>query len=61
MQLCQSVFRVDAALKDGRCTAANLHARPVLALSEGSSPLHDKLRQYVRAQVDRCEQMQATP
>jgi len=54
MALCQRVFRIDAALKDGRCAAARLQARPVLALPAGQSPLRDRLRAYAEARVATC-------
>mgnify|MGYP004247014303 FL=1 len=53
--LCQRVFRVDAAIDDGQCTAARVQARPILALPEGENPLHDKMRDYTLARLQPCE------
>lgn len=52
--LCQRVFRVDAAIDEGRCQAAQVQARPVLALPEGQSPLRDRLRSYTTARLEPC-------
>lgn len=52
--LCQRVFRVDAAIDEGRCQAAEVQARPVLALPEGTSPLRDRLRTYTEARLAPC-------
>lgn len=52
--LCQRVFRMEAALQDGRCSAAESMARPVLALPEGDSPLRDRLRTYTDARLEPC-------
>lgn len=57
--LCQRVFRVDAAVDDGHCAAALSQARPILALPEGQSPLRDKMRQYTQARLEPCQKPEA--
>jgi len=57
--LCQRVFRVDAAVDDGQCTAAQVQARPILALEEGESPLRDRLRAYTLARLEPCQKPEA--
>lgn len=52
--LCQRVFRVDAAIDDGRCSAAEVMARPITTLSEGESPLRDKIIAYTDARLAPC-------
>ena len=53
--LCQRVFRVEAALDDGRCSAAQAMARPILTLPDDTPPFRAKLRDYTLARLKPCE------
>lgn len=52
--LCQRVARVTAAVDDGKCVAAEVQARPVLAASAEPGTLREQLKIYTQAQMDRC-------
>lgn len=59
--LCQRMLRVDAAIDEGRCTAARAQARPLLAVPDGED-LPARIRGYVQARLDaRCAEKPASP